>query len=291
MRCGRALVAIAILAIASINGFASAQSLQRLTVSTFTLSADTAAPKVEVPFHLIVTAHVRQRVGELQNLDLPILAELELLGDERRVVSDRNGTLYRETIEVVAHHAGQIHIAPATLDVVDPRDRRSKRYFSNDLTLNVAATPEQTLRQIREFFGTLLAIALRILVVVVGAVCALAVVVLLFRRRPRPVIQPDPPLPARPVIARDPKDDLRDALATLRASPTRATVMRVRTLVRGLVGANDKETLADVLARPDANDPAMRELLRRIERAAFTYDEDLSEAIDSVLTTLEQMTA
>ena len=291
MKCARALVAIALLAIASVTGFASAQSLQRLTVSTFTLSADTQTPKVEVPFRLIVTAHVRQRVGELQNLDLPILAELELLGDERRVVSDRNGTTYRETIEVVAHHAGEIHIAPATLDVVDARDGHSKRYFSNDLTLKVAATPEQTLRQIREFFGALLAIALRVLVIVVGVVCALAVFVLLFRRRPRPVVQPDPPPVARPVIARDPKDDLRDALATLRASPTRATVMRVRTLVRGLVGANDKETLADVLARPDASDPAMRDLLRRIERAAFTYDEDLSEAIDSVLISLEQMTA
>jgi hypothetical protein len=291
VRRTRAFIASAVLAVVAVTGYASAQTLQRLSVATLTLSADTDRPKVDVPFHLIVTAHVRERVADLENLDLPILAELELLGDERRVVSDRKGTTYRETIEVVAHHAGDIQIAPATLDVVDPRDGRPKRYFSNDLTLHIAATPAQTLHAVRSILGGILAFALRAVLVVAGVVCAVAIVVFLFRRRPRPVPLPDPPPVQQPVVLRNPQDVLRDALTTLRASPTRANVMRVRSVVRGMVGASETETLFDVLSRPQASDSRMRGLLVALERAAFTYDEDLSTAIDAVVRMLEQMTA
>ncbi len=116
---------------------AVAQSLQRLTVTQLTLSADAVSPKVEVPFDLIVTAHVRERVSELRNLDLPILAEVELLGDEHSVVSNASGTTYTERVRVVAHHSGVITIEPATLDAIDPRDGKAKRYSSNSLSLSV----------------------------------------------------------------------------------------------------------------------------------------------------------
>ncbi|MBV8531094.1 MAG: hypothetical protein JO104_07225, partial [Candidatus Eremiobacteraeota bacterium] len=59
---------------------ANAQSLPRLTVESFVLSADTPAPRVDVPFHLILTLRVRERITLIENLNLPMLAELELLG-------------------------------------------------------------------------------------------------------------------------------------------------------------------------------------------------------------------
>ena len=55
----------------------------------------------------MLTLRVRERVGEIQNINLPILAELELLGDERETASRQHGTFYRETITVVAHDPGR----------------------------------------------------------------------------------------------------------------------------------------------------------------------------------------
>jgi hypothetical protein len=121
---GRTAAALALSAVA-VTATAlsvSAQSLARLTVQSFVLSTDNPRPRLDVPFHLIVTLHVRERVTQIANLELPMLADLELLGDERETVSGTNGTQYRETITVVAHRAGPIAIAPATLQAIDARD-------------------------------------------------------------------------------------------------------------------------------------------------------------------------
>jgi hypothetical protein len=67
------------------------------------------------------------------------------------------------------------------------------------------------------------------------------------------------------------------------------TVIRVRHVVREMVGADDAETLADVLAKAKGDEP-LRTLLRALERAAFTYDSDLQPAIDAALAQLERMT-
>ncbi|MGA7094228.1 MAG: hypothetical protein WBX23_09360, partial [Candidatus Cybelea sp.] len=116
---------------------AGAQSLQRLTVESFVLSSDTAAPKIDTPFHLTVTLRVRERVARIDNLDLPILAQLELLGDERETASGPRGTLYRESITVVAHDGGALTIAPATFQAIDARDGKPKQWFTNELRLRV----------------------------------------------------------------------------------------------------------------------------------------------------------
>jgi hypothetical protein len=271
---------------------ANAENLARLTVTSFTLAADTQHPQVEVPFHLLVSVRVRERVNNLDNLDLPVLAELELLGDERRWTSDTGGTTYRETITVVAHHTGAIHLAPATLDVIDARDGKGKRYSSNALDLAVsggALQPVETAgRAAAAIGGALLWLA----VILFGIVCAVLVVLLLFRRRraqatATPVLENVVPAPPVPVRTRS--DQLRDALTTLRADRTRSTAVRVRTLVWRMVGASERETLSDVLQRPLATEPAMRELLRALERAAFTHDADLPDAIESAVSALEQV--
>lgn len=265
-----------------------------MTVTSFTLAAD-ARPQVEVPFHVVVTARVRERISQLDNLDLPILAEVELLGDERRWTADASGTTYREIITVVAHHTGTIHLSPATLDCIDARDGKAKRYTSNALDIAVGGGAPQTLQNARSAFEVLGRVALALLTFVVGIASVILVVVLLFRRRaPRaaPVLAPAPPdPPPAPSRPRSREDDVRDALLALRSEPTRLQAMRVRALMRHLVGANERETLYDVLARPQAQETGMREVLRTLERAAFTYDGDLPSALDAAIAALERLAA
>ncbi|MGA7747200.1 MAG: hypothetical protein WBG27_08365 [Candidatus Aquilonibacter sp.] len=287
----RSLILVA-LALGAMVSTANAQSLQRLTVTQLTLAADTTTPQIEVPFHLIVTAHVRQRIAELDNLDLPILAELELLGSERTTVASRSGgSTYRETITVVAHHSGAITIAPVTLDAVDARDGKAKRYFSNSLTIRVAGPGSAIVAADDAWQGmrALGAALLRLLVIVIGIVGVVFLVVALIRRRPPPPAPVVTLAPAKPV-ARNPKDALREALERLRHERTRAGAMRARSIVRRMVGASDTETLADVLQRPLAADPSLRDLLRALERAGFTYDADLNVAVAAAIAQLERMT-
>lgn len=281
----RSFWVIAALAFA-LTSHARAQTLQRLTVTALTLSADTASPRIEVPFHLIITAHVRERITELDNVDLPILAELELLGDEHSLIASGNGTTYRETITVVAHHSGSITIAPVTLDAIDARDGRAKRYSSNPLTLNVA--------------GGLAAMSVPQpssprtpwIPVIVAFAAAGLIWMLLARRRPAPaapaaaVITLPPPVPVTP----DPRRRAREWYEALRANPTRNGAMAIRSAVRRSVGANERETLADVLRRPLAQPAPMQRVLRALERAGFTTDADVPAAVRAALSALEEMT-
>jgi len=280
------------LAVAALAPPVAAQSLQRLTVQSFGLGTDTNAPAAGVPFHLIVTLRVRERVMRIDNLELPLLAELELLGDERHLQSGPGGTEYRETIAVVARQAGTISIAPALLQAVDARDGRAKQYATNGLVLRVAG-PAPSLQGAASAAESLAASTLRVALLVLGVCSAVALVVLLARRRsvPPPApprLQPVVP-PAAPARTRTARDEFADALAVLSADPSRATAVRIRTVVWSLLGAEEGATLADVLARPTARSAAMSELLRALERAAFTYDEDLPAAIARARRALEHV--
>ncbi|MGA8575465.1 MAG: hypothetical protein WB609_07250, partial [Candidatus Cybelea sp.] len=166
---------------AATSAESAAQTLQRLTVDSFDLSADAASPKIDVPFHLILKLRVRQRLTHIQNLDLPMLAQLELLGDYRETVAASRGTEYRETITVVAHSTGPIAIAPATLQAVDAHDGKAKEWYTNGLTLRVGESGSRML-------GASLQFALRAILWLLGIAAILAVVaagVAAFRRRAR----------------------------------------------------------------------------------------------------------
>jgi hypothetical protein len=275
------------------SGNAPAQTLQKLTVQSFDLSSDTANPKLEVPFNLIVRVHVRERVASIDNLELPILAELELLGDERGVRTTASGTDYTETIAVVAHHTGKIPIAPATLQAIDARDKRPKQYSSNPLTIEVGGGSLDPFAGSRRFLQTAIHWFLRAALWGGGVICVVALVALIFHHRPVKPVAPPPqaPAPAAPPPAppRSRRDQLSDALTVLRAERNRGAAVRVRAAVWRMIGASDGETLGDVLQRPDASDARMRSLLRSLERAAFTYDADLSPAIDDACADLEAM--
>jgi hypothetical protein len=278
--------------LAAMTQSAHGQTLARLTVESFDLGADTVAPKIDVPFHLVVTLRVRERVGEIQNIDLPILAELELLGDERETVNRPHGTLYRETITVVAHDAGSLAIAPATLLAIDARDGKAKEWYSNSLRLRVVGSGSNLLRNGGRVLLAASLVALRfflwVLLWILGIGCVATIVLLLVRRRRLPASSPKPTSTAPPIRERSRREQAQDALAVLRAQRSRAAAVAVRTAIWGMVGASGGETLGDVLRRPGSNDVTTRQLLIALERSAFTYDDDLRAAIEDACSALQR---
>jgi hypothetical protein len=266
---------------------ASSQALERLTVQSFALATDTARPRVDVPFHLIVTLRVRERIDRVANLELPMLADLELLGDERQTVSSPRGSQYRETITVVSHSTGAIAVAPATLQAIDARDGKPKQWYTNGLTLQIVGGAGPGVRP-QVLLGPAL-FTLRVLLWIAGLGCIAIVLALLFRRRRASIAVVSAPAPAAPLpVLRSPREQLADALLVLRTERTRSAAVRVRRAVWGILGANDGETLGDVLRRRESADATMRQLLVALERSAFTYDHDLRAAIEDACSALER---
>ena len=286
-RTGAALALCA--ALVAAPGTTCAQALARLTVQSFALSSDTARPRLDEPFHLALTLRVRERVAQVTNLNLPFLADVELLGDERQTVSGPSGTQYRETITVVAHHAGSLAIAPATLQAIDARDGKPKQWYSNGLTLSVGGVSASALRQgAAQLLSGAAAVARVLLWVLAVAIVVLAIIALLRRRR-RVAVAPPAPAPAPPpIVTRSRHGQLQDALVVLRAERTRASAVAVRGAIWRMIGANDGATLGDVLRRRESSVPETRELLIAIERSAFTYDDDLQPAIQDACFALER---
>ncbi len=269
------------------TGQARAQSLQRLDVTSFTLSSDTGAPQLERPFHLIIAVSVAESESRLDNLVLPSFFGLEELGDARRLVAGSNGTHYRETITVVAHRSGTIHVTPAYLDAVDARNGRPTRFISNALVLHVGGGLEAPAAASRGIFRLLTAGGgIAALLLLAGAL------LLLLLRRPRVPAQQQPahegpPQPARLPPAAAPANRLHAFRERLSTHPERSTVLELRGYLWALAGAGAGETLADVLRRPGAHDLAVRTVLRAAERAAFCPETHLHRAIGEVVASLE----
>jgi hypothetical protein len=252
------------------------------------MRADTLHPQIEKPFHLIISAHFKEQLQAADFIVLPVLAELENLGDERHTIAGAGGTDFRETLTVVAHRSGPLHVAPAYFDAVDARDGKPKRFSSNDLVLQVeGGALEDPFSGIRQVFVTIVKMVTILLLVFVVAT-------IFFRRRARqvaaPVSRPVMVLPD-PVPVRTPKDILREQLAFLRSNPTREGVMQARKALWAMAGASEGETLGDVLGRLQGRSPELYPLLRLTERAAFIADSYLHGAIDDMIFSLEQYLA
>ncbi len=254
------------------------------------MSSDTASPHTGVPFHLTVTLHVRENVGSIENIELPLLASLDLLGDERQVSSGPNGATYRETIAVSAHSPGALAIAPAVLQAIDARDGRAKQYTTNGLQLTVAGAAVTTPLVNPPPGSSLLWALVWVVFWLVVLILIVIIVVLLARRGATadirsapPVVDEAPPLPPRTL-----HDQLRDALLVLRADPHRLTAVSVRNAVWRAIGADEGERCLGVLRLPQAGAEPMRGLLVALERAAFTYDADIPAAIADACAALER---
>ena len=274
------------------------QSLPRLTVERFTLSARPASPSIGRAFTLTIELVVRGNVRRIDNVTLPILSQLALRGDERTLTHVRGATIYRETLTVRANRTGDIDLAPATLDAVDAKTGQAEQYSSNPLRIVVRGGRLQPFATAGSAVGRLLPILARVALIATAvlalafALALLAAYLLLRRRRPREVDTLPAPLPSEPDIPKAPSrnERLHEAALVLRAEPTRPVVRSVRVDVRSLVGASARETLADVLVRlPDA-DRDLAPLLRALERAAFTTDEDLPAAIQTCIRAFAEVT-
>jgi hypothetical protein len=282
----RASVAFAIASFAAAVLPASAQQLPRLNVASFTFSTDTAAPKQEHLFHLIIDVRLNGRVTDLESVVLPQLDTLEIAGDEKHTVARGNATEYREVIGVIAHRGGTISIPPAYLDAVDARDGKPKRFLSNPLTLEISG-PASALVPAGARHGLMLAIGF-----VLGAILIVALALLALKLRKSPAPMPAEPAAVEEVLAQPlPPPGAPDAAeaARIRLSndPTREGALAARSSLWASIGAGDGETLADVVRRPAAHDPALRAVLRAIERAAFTNDADRTDAIEDALRALD----
>lgn len=278
------IVALAALPIAlAATAAAGAQGLPRLTVTAFALSADTTEPRVGSRFHVIVTLHVVQEVAQVETisdtLQLPDLAALEILGDERGLSTGPQGSVYRESVVVEAQSSGRLTIDPARFEAIDARDGKAKEWSTNALVLHVLGTPGQELERAA-------ALAARIAIAIVVALVVLASLLLVAARRTPPAAAHDPP----PEPPREPteRERLLEALALLRAEPARSGAMQARAVLHRMVGASHGETLDDVMLRAQQTHPGLLQVLPAIERAAFTYEEDLRDAVAAAIAVLER---
>lgn len=262
------------------NG-AYAQSLQRLHVQTLTLSADTATPQLEVPFHLTIRARVSEPVQELRNLELPEFVGLESLGDQRSLSATPKGTQYDEVLTVVAHQSGSINVSPAYLDAIDARDGKPKRFLSNSLRLTVGRGALSPVNAIATLFSVLFRIFLGALLLV----AAIFVLVVIFRRRPAPpaaAVDPPAEIVAAPP---DPDASVRVALHDLRSVRDRVHVLHLRAALWQRSGVPAGATLSDFLiAEPNV---ARRSAARAVEVAAFVDDDVLQRCIDEAVRATE----
>jgi hypothetical protein len=259
---------------------ASAQSLMRLHVRSFEMSADPQSLRVGDTLKLRITIRVDENVLQLSDVTLPDLSGFQSLGDERQCVSAGHGTQCVETMTLTPTVAGDHTLGPTTLDAIDERTNKPSRFATNVVKVHVAGIPANLAAPL---FSLLLKLAILVLV---GAV---AWWVLRPRRRAavapaRPAVPPPPP--ARP------QDPLPGLIATLRSDRSRASVRALRDELRRRAGAKEEETLADLLARRASGANAnLQDALRAIERAAFVDDAGLDGAIDDALPVLDRLAA
>ncbi len=254
-----------------------AQSLDRISVGPIALTADPARLPVGATLHLVMRVHVDQRVGQLDNVNLPNLSGFDVLGDERRCVPAGTGTDCTESLTLSPTVAGTHAIGPVTLDAIDARTNRPTHFASNGVT--VVATPEA---------GTggeapsLLYVTMR--QVLVLALAAMLVLLLIWaaglsrRRAARRRVAPPPLPPAPPPPVVDPDAELRRAMEALWIEPTRHRAWTVRALLRERAGARPDETLSSLVGRTN-HEPRLAAALTAVERPAFVLDADVAAAV------------
>ncbi len=278
----RVASALALAASALLGTPVRAQTLETLHVRSFTMSADPASLQVGETFRLTIAAHVDERILELDNVTLPDLAGLDVLGDERRCSASARGSDCIETLSIAPSSAGQRTIAATIMDAVDGRNGKPSRFATNTVALHVAEAPPHLPSWLGEALWAVVLAALPL-------VSAAFVLYVLFRNfgRRRPVVRPEPVVPAAPVAAVDEGARLRALVAALAADPSRARALAVRAALRDRVGAGSDETFADIAHRyRNGADRRVLAALAAIERASFCEERNVARAIEEALPSL-----
>jgi hypothetical protein len=270
-------------------GIASAQGLPVLHVRSFVLAVDRPSVAVGDPFHLTLTTHVVEKIGALEGAVLPNLSGFEDLGDERRCAPAGKGTTCVETLTLDATDPGDKTIGPAIIEAIDPANGRPHDLESNLVTIHVTGQAKTTEEPpAPNPFADVIGNMLRQLFVFVLVAVAVWALVWGFARRPvRPLVAtpyvPPPVVPA-PAVEADWATRIARLVAELEREPTRAHAVAVREALRQHVGAREKETLADLVARDAANgQPGTLAALAAVERAAFCEEERVPAAVVEAL--------
>jgi hypothetical protein len=256
---------------------AGAQSLRLLHVEALGMRADHTHVRVGEIFHLAIHVRVAENVSALDELVIPDVGRLQLLGDERHTTHAAHATDVVETLTLDATETGRYTFAPAYLDAIDPHDLRPKRYSANHGITVVVASPAVVARRDPWAIGRSLASA--VAVVVIGAVLGLALLGRIRPRRERSPV-PDvalywknaPPAPPPPPPPATPRERVAEALRAYRRSPGRVALEKLRAALFEAAGATPGATLRDALRtlRHAANeDPVLSDALRAAEDAAF----------------------
>jgi hypothetical protein len=269
---GRAAFGLAILSV-SLPLLADAQtSLRALHVRDLSMRADKTHVRVHEPFHLAIHVHVNENVAALDELVIPDVGTMQMLGDERHTTHSAGGTDVVETLTLEPTLAGRFTFKPAYLDAIDARDRQPKRFS--------ASRPVTVVVDSGALLGESVSNALRQLaagaLIAVGAGLAIVALIALARRRRRRRERPDVPVPAPAAVAQPsasapppstPRDAVAAALGTYRVAPAAAALSALRAALFAAAGVASGVTLRDALGA--TNDHGLRGALLAAERTMF----------------------
>ncbi|MGH7729258.1 MAG: hypothetical protein ACREM2_10800 [Vulcanimicrobiaceae bacterium] len=264
---------------------ATAQPLATLRVRAFTLAVDRSDLAVGERFHLIIATSVAQELPGLDAVVLPNLAGFETLGDERRCNAGPHRTLCLERLTLDASAPGDYTLGPAELDAIDARNGKPSRFETNTVVVHVRGL--SPLAKAGRFIGDVFWAALHAFFVVAIVGCIVFTAVWLVARRlfGVPAARPAAPPPAQlPAAVADDDARLAALVGALEREPSRLRAIAVREELRRRLGARERETLADLVARHASNGRvATLEALRAIEVAAFCEDERVVRSVREAL--------
>ncbi len=283
------LVALAAaLASAAAPAAAQAQALRTLHVSALSMRADRERVPIGTVFHLAIHVRVRENVAALDELVIPDVGTMQLLGDERSVTHGGGGTDAVETLTLQPSHSGAFTFRPAYLDAIDANTGKPSRFSSNAVRVEILPTagahpPPR--------YGALAERAVELVLLVLAAIALVLgfrAFVRLRRARARSEAHAAPPFVApapEPVPARTPREEVADALRTYRTAPAGPALRRLRAALFTAAGTNGGSTLGDALG--GTSDHALRLALIAAERAAFGPPHERDGASSELVTAAE----
>jgi hypothetical protein len=269
-----------------------------LHVRDFTMRADRSELRVGETLHLTIDLQVDDTVTRCSGIVLPDFYGFDSQGDEERNYTRPIGTDCTEILTLSPTFAGWRTLAPATLDAIDANTARPMRYATNTVTIHVLDAPLQTGVIVR---NTLVEMLKACIILVLMASIGLGVYWAFRQTLPgfaavRRLTHPPAPERHEEEVSQKAAPPVDESArwaavaAALSAKPNRQSIVAVRTILRDRVRARDDEVFGELFARvAPTTDPALLDVLRSVERAAFIDDANLPDAIEDAVRALERL--
>jgi hypothetical protein len=253
----------------------AAQGLRTLHVDDLSMHADRTVLPVGADFHLTIHARVRERVTALDELVVPEVGTMHLLGDERHVRHGPAGTDVDETLTLEPVDAGSFVVPGAYLDAIDARTGKPTRFTANGVRIVVGTASGG---------GGIRRIALVLLGLLIAAMGVLLARRTLANRTRRAALPAEPAATIEPPQTRPPRELVRDAFAAYRRAPSRSALAQLRGALFVAAGSAPGATVRDAAAL--TADAGLRAALRDADAATFApadarraAEEDLLETV------------